>query len=93
MTWIEIRDALAEGKRTAIVPDRGDRGAEWTYVGQVSTTKVLEGMCERIARMLVMPYVPGLSSLSSREASTLQLDMRYPEHSVRQRLSKRSLKT
>ncbi len=51
MTWIEIRDALAEGKRTAIVPTGGIE-QNGPYVAMGKHNYVLEGMCERIARML-----------------------------------------
>ena len=51
MTWIEIRDALAEGKRTAIVPTGGiEQNGPYVVMGKHNY--VLEGMCERIARML-----------------------------------------
>ena len=51
MTWIEIRDALAEGKRTAIVPTGGIE-QNGPYVAMGKHNYVLEGMCERIARTL-----------------------------------------
>lgn len=51
MTWIEIRDALAEGKRTAIVPTGGIE-QNGPYIAMGKHNYVLEGMCERIARML-----------------------------------------
>ena len=51
MTWIEIRDALAEGKRTAIIPTGGIE-QNGPYVAMGKHNYVLEGMCERIARML-----------------------------------------
>lgn len=51
MTWIEIRDALAEGKRTAIVPTGGIE-QNGPYVAMGKHNYVLEGMCERIARRL-----------------------------------------
>ena len=51
MTWIEIRDALAEGKRTALVPTGGiEQNGPYVAMGQHNY--VLEGMCERLARML-----------------------------------------
>ena len=51
MTWVEIRDALAEGKRTAIVPTGGIE-QNGPYVAMGKHNYVLEGMCERIARTL-----------------------------------------
>lgn len=51
MTWIEIRDALAEGKRTAIVPTGGIE-QNGPYVAMGKHNYVLQGMCERIARTL-----------------------------------------
>ena len=51
MTWIEIRDALAEGKRTAIVPTGGIE-QNGPYVAMGKHNYVLEGMCDRVARML-----------------------------------------
>jgi creatinine amidohydrolase len=51
MTWIEIRDAMAEGKRTAIVPTGGIE-QNGPYVAMGKHNYVLDGMCERIARAL-----------------------------------------
>ena len=51
MTWIEIRDALAEGKRTAIVPTGGIE-QNGPYVAMGKHNYVLEGMYDRVARML-----------------------------------------
>jgi creatinine amidohydrolase/Fe(II)-dependent formamide hydrolase-like protein len=51
MTWIEIRDALAEGKRTAIVSTGGIE-QNGPYVAMGKHNYVLQGMCERIARTL-----------------------------------------
>ena len=51
MTWIEIRDALAEGTRTAIVSTGGIE-QNGPYVAMGKHNYVLEGMCERIARRL-----------------------------------------
>jgi creatinine amidohydrolase len=51
MTWIEIRDAMAEGKRTAIVPTGGIE-QNGPYVAMGKHNYVLEGMCERLARAL-----------------------------------------
>jgi creatinine amidohydrolase/Fe(II)-dependent formamide hydrolase-like protein len=51
MTWLEIRDALAEGKRTAIVSTGGIE-QNGPYVAMGKHNYVLQGMCERIARRL-----------------------------------------
>jgi creatinine amidohydrolase len=51
MTWLEIRDALADGKRTAIVPTGGIE-QNGPYVAMGKHNYVLQGMCERIARRL-----------------------------------------
>jgi len=51
MTWIEIRDALAEGKRSAIVSTGGIE-QNGPYVAMGKHNYVLQGMCERIARTL-----------------------------------------
>lgn len=51
MTWLEIRDALAEGRRTAIVSTGGIE-QNGPYVAMGKHNYVLEGMCERIARSL-----------------------------------------
>lgn len=51
MTWLEIRDALAEGTRTAIVSTGGIE-QNGPYVAMGKHNYVLQGMCERIARRL-----------------------------------------
>jgi len=51
MTWLEIRDAMAEGTRTAIVSTGGIE-QNGPYVALGKHNYVLEGMCERIARAL-----------------------------------------
>jgi len=51
LTWMEVRDALAAGKTTAIIPTGGieDNGP---YVATGKHNYVLRGTCERIARVL-----------------------------------------
>ena len=51
MTWIEIRDALAEGKTTAIVSTGGIE-QNGPYVAMGKHNYVLEAACEGIAREL-----------------------------------------
>lgn len=51
MTWIEIRDAMAEGKRTAIVSTGGIE-QNGPYVAMGKHNYVLEAACEGIARKL-----------------------------------------
>jgi creatinine amidohydrolase/Fe(II)-dependent formamide hydrolase-like protein len=51
MTWIEIRDALAEGVTTAIVSTGGIE-QNGPYVAMGKHNYVLEGACEGIARRL-----------------------------------------
>lgn len=51
MTWIEIRDALAEGVTTAIVSTGGIE-QNGPYVAMGKHNYVLEGACEMIARRL-----------------------------------------
>lgn len=51
MTWIEIRDAMAEGKRTAIVSTGGIE-QNGPYVALGKHNYVLEAACEGIARRL-----------------------------------------
>lgn len=51
MTWLEIRDAMAEGTRTAIVSTGGIE-QNGPYVALGKHNYVLEAACEGIARML-----------------------------------------
>lgn len=51
MTWLEIRDALAEGARTAIVSTGGIE-QNGPYVAMGKHNYVLEGACEGLARAL-----------------------------------------
>ncbi len=51
LTWIEVRDAMAAGKTTAIVPTGGIE-QNGPYVALGKHNYVLEGACDAIARML-----------------------------------------
>ncbi len=51
LTWMEVRDKLAEGARTAIIPTGGIE-QNGPYVATGKHNYVLQGMCESIAREL-----------------------------------------
>ena len=51
LTWIEVRDAMASGKTTAIVSTGGVE-QNGPYVALGKHNYVLQGVCERIARAL-----------------------------------------
>jgi len=64
MTWMDVRDALDAGKRTAIIPTGGvEPNGPWLATGKHNY--VLQANCEAIARRLgdalcapVLPFVP-----------------------------------
>ncbi|MCE2455124.1 MAG: creatininase family protein [Gemmatimonadetes bacterium] len=64
MTWMDVRDALAAGKRTALVPTGGvEPNGPWLATGKHNY--VLRANCDAIARELgdalcapVLPFVP-----------------------------------
>ncbi len=51
LTWMEVRDALAAGKTTAIIPTGGIE-QNGPYVATGKHNYVLQGACEGIARKL-----------------------------------------
>ena len=51
LTWIEIRDALAAGKRTVIIPTGGIE-QNGPYVATGKHNVILRGQCESLARRL-----------------------------------------
>ncbi|MCZ6916924.1 MAG: creatininase family protein [Gemmatimonadetes bacterium] len=51
LTWMEVRDAIREGKTTAIIPTGGmEQNGPYLAIGKHNY--VLQGACERIARKL-----------------------------------------
>ncbi len=64
LTWMEVRDALAAGKTTAIIPTGGiEPNGPWVALGKHNY--VLQGACDGIARELgnalcapIIPFVP-----------------------------------
>ncbi|MEX2467230.1 MAG: creatininase family protein [Gemmatimonadota bacterium] len=64
MTWMDVRDALADGKTTAIIPTGGvEPNGPWLVTGKHNY--VLRANCDAIARTLgdalcapVIPFVP-----------------------------------
>ena len=64
MTWMDVRDALATGKKTVIIPSGGiEPNGPWTALGKHDY--VAQGLCEAIARRLgnalcapVVEFVP-----------------------------------
>lgn len=78
MTWIEIRDAMAEGKRTVIVPTGGIE-QNGPYVAMGKHNYVLEGMCERIARALGDALcAPIIKLVPEGDVNPPTVHMRYP---------------
>ncbi|MGH7695931.1 MAG: creatininase family protein, partial [Gemmatimonadaceae bacterium] len=64
LTWIEIRDALAAGKKTIIIPTGGIE-QNGPYVAMGKHNVILRGQCESLARRLgnalcapVVAFVP-----------------------------------
>ena len=51
LTWMEVRDALAAGKKTVIIPTGGVE-PNGPYVATGKHNYVLQGVCEKIAREL-----------------------------------------
>jgi len=64
MTWMDVRDAIAAGKTTAIIPSGGiEPNGPWAALGKHDF--VAQTMCEAVARKLgnalcapVVPFVP-----------------------------------
>jgi len=64
MTWMDVRDAIATGKTTAIIPSGGiEPNGPWAALGKHDY--VAQTMCEAVARKLgnalcapVVPFVP-----------------------------------
>lgn len=64
MTWMDVRDALASGKKTVIIPSGGiEPNGVWAALGKHDV--IVQELCERIARKLgnalcapVVEFVP-----------------------------------
>ncbi len=79
LTWMEVRDALAGGKTTAIVPTGGVE-QNGPYVAGGKHNYVIEAMCDAIARELgdalcapVVKYVPEGDPENVRYPGTLSV--------------------
>jgi creatinine amidohydrolase len=78
MTWLEIRDAMADGKRTAIVSTGGIE-QNGPYVALGKHNYVLEAACEGIARMLGDALcAPIIKLVPEGDVSPPTGHMRYP---------------
>jgi len=78
MTWLEIRDAMADGKRTAIVSTGGIE-QNGPYVALGKHNYVLEAACEGIARKLGDSLcAPIIKLVPEGDVSPPTGHMRYP---------------
>lgn len=78
MTWMDVRDAIAAGKTTAIIPSGGiEPNGPWAALGKHDY--IAQTLCESIARKLgnalcapVVPFVPqgSFESATSHMATT-----------------------
>lgn len=77
LTWIEVRDALASGKRTAIVATGGVE-QNGPYVATGKHNVILRGQCESLARRLNALCAPIIAFVPEGRIDPPSGHMRYP---------------
>lgn len=77
LTWIEVRDAIAAGKRTAIVATGGVE-QNGPYVATGKHNVILRGQCESLARRLNALCAPIIAFVPEGRIEPPSGHMRYP---------------
>jgi creatinine amidohydrolase len=77
LTWIEVRDAIASGKRTAIVATGGIE-QNGPYVATGKHNVILRGQCESLARRLNALCAPIVAFVPEGRIDPPSGHMRYP---------------